>query len=392
MKAEFRKLKVSLVFAILLSVAFIGIVNLNDEGTASAVIIDTRVILERKTNEWPRNSTLVPGEPKSFPFTVKYTASPLGAEGNLFNNIYQTTLQVEITGADENWITVIPSERTIDMRAGDSRDLILEIDVTREAPYLESHGIDLKVTAEKKSLFQEAMASQSFSIIPDFLFFLDARAENNYAEITPGEIYRFPVEVVNDGAYPVKYFFETKGIPERWVVSQPDSLLVGGKSRETVIVSVASPYEFGYYDEIIDFTVDVSAVPFPQTRGFQRQEIDTLNFQVKNRGFSASPSGYGLFVMMGVVVLLIVVILLVFMFSNIFKKKKITEPEEKTLISKPVVEKKPEKTKEEHKKEEKKTEDSKKTEMKTKSSDKTDKLDAIKRIKEQEDKDKKKKL
>lgn len=324
MKADFRKLKVSLVFAILLSVVFVAIASFDNDSNASAdSIVYTRVNFELK-NE-PKNNTLRPGEVATWVYRLSYTSDPVIGEGGIINSFYRTTVQIEIVEGNEEWITITPSQSTINMKPGDERDLNVKISLTDDAPYLKSHNVRLKATAVGTSLFSEAFAEQTITILPEFLYFVDANSVTNYAEVTPGETHKFSVNIVNDASNKaVKYFFETTGVPEDWVVSAPDSLIVSPKSKEQVTVSVAPPYDFGYHDEIEDFQIKVTAMPFPSAEGYERQEVDTLNFQVKNRGFSSSASGGGILILIGIVVAVIVILFLVFMFvkSDMFKKKR----------------------------------------------------------------------
>ncbi|MFO7756860.1 MAG: hypothetical protein R6V26_00010 [Roseovarius sp.] len=322
MKADFRKIKVSLVFAILLSVVFVAVANINDNTASADNIVYTRVNFE--LDKEPANNTISPGEVKTWDFTVSYTADPATGGGSFLNKYYRTTLQIEIVEGDKEWITITPSQSTINTKPDDSVKLNVKVSLTVDAPYLESHNIRIRATALGTNLFAEAFAEQTITIVPEFLYFVDANSLSNYAEVTPGETHSFPVNVVNDASYTVKYFFDTQSVPKDWVVSAPDSLTVGPKSKEQVKISVAPPYDFGYYDEIEDFQVKVTAMPFPAAAGYEKQEVDTLNFQVKNRGFSASASGGGILIMVGIIVAVIVILFLVFMIlkSDMFKKKR----------------------------------------------------------------------
>lgn len=319
MKADFRKLKVSLVFAILLSVVLMAVAGLNNEDTASAQLnlFDTTIELERDTG----NATISPGDPAVFELTVDYDFVADFVPAWAFKG--STNVQLEIIEGNEEWVTPTLSKRTFPIEPGEEKKVTLTVDITPEAPYLQNHNIIIRATAEEKLIFQEAVGEISLTINPEFLYFVDANSLSNYAEVTPGETHEFKVNIVNDASYTVKYYFKTQGVQADWVVSAPDSLTVGPKSKEQVTVSVAPPYDFGYHDEIEDFQVEVTAAPFPSAGGYDEKTVDTLNFQVKNRGFSSSASGGGILIIAGIIIAVIVVVLLVlFMFSNVFKKKR----------------------------------------------------------------------
>ncbi len=323
MKADFRKLKVSLVFAILLSVVFMTVASLDNDSTASAAGIYTRVNFELK-NE-PNNNTLSPGEVSTWEYTVSYEADPWWNFANVLKNIYKTTLQIEVIEGTEDWLTVTPSPSTLNIKPNEERTVNVKVSLTDDAPYLKPHNIRLKATAIGTSGFEESFAEQTITILPEFLYFVDATSVSNYAEVNPGETHNFKVDVDNNAANKaVKFYFDTTGVPEEWVVSAPDSLIVSPNSKEQVTVSVAPPYDFGYYDEIENFQIKVSAMPFPVSEGYEKQEIDDLNFQVRNRGFSASASGGGILIMVGIIVAVIVILFLVFMIvkTDMFKKKR----------------------------------------------------------------------
>lgn len=312
MKPNFRKIKVSLVFAILLSVVVIAAAN-----STSAQIFDTRIEISEVSGA---NGSLSPGNPVEFKLKVDYSLVI-----NTNNYIGSTNVQLEIIEGNEEWVTPTLSRRNFGIKPGESEEIALTVSITPDSPYLKSHNLIIRATAEAKApLYQEAVGEYTVSIFPEFLYFVDANSLSNYAEVTPGETHKFPVNVVNDASYTVKYFFETQSVPKEWVVSAPDSLTVGPKSKEQVTISVAPPYDFGYHDEIEDFKVKVTAMPFPAAGGYEKQEVDTLNFQVKNRGFSSSASGGGLLIIIGIIIAVVVILFLVFMIvkTDMFKKKR----------------------------------------------------------------------
>jgi hypothetical protein len=322
MKPNFRKIKVSLVFAILLSVVFMAVAGLNNEDTASAVY--TRVDFELDTDD---NNSIAPGEVRTWQYEVSYEADPSISviDPASINNIYKTTLQIEVIEGKEDWVTVTPSPSTLNIKPNEKRTVSVKVSLTDDAPYLKPHNIRLKATAIGAGMFEESFAEQTITIVPEFLYFVDATSVTNYAELNPGETHEFKVNVDNNAANKaVKFYFDTTGVPEDWVVSSPDSIIIPANSKEQVTVSVAPPYDFGYYDEIEEFQVKVSAMPFPVAEGYEKQEVDALNFQVRNRGFSASASGGGLLIIIGIIIAVIVILFLVFMIlkTDMFKKKR----------------------------------------------------------------------
>ena len=232
-----------------------------------------------------------------------------------------TVVKLEIIEGDEDWITPSLAQSTITITPDEDREVMLTVAITPEAPYLKSHNIIIRATAEKNSIWTASENELTVTIYPEFLYFVSATTELNYAEVGPPGTHKFPVTVVNDASYVVKYYFEAKNIPKNWVVSAPNSLTVNAKSREKAMISVTPPYDFGYHDEIAAFTVDVYAEPFPTTQGYEREQVDSLNFQIKNRGFSTAFSGAGIFVFIFGIIAILVLIMIFFFYFQRRKKK-----------------------------------------------------------------------
>ena len=107
----------------------------------------------------------------------------------------------------------------------------MTVGVTPDAPYLKLHNIIIKAAAEKNSIWAASENELTVTIYPEFLYFVSATTELNYAEVSPPGTHKFPVTAVNDASYVVKYYFEAKNVPKGWVVSAPNSLSVNAKSR-----------------------------------------------------------------------------------------------------------------------------------------------------------------
>jgi len=324
MNSDFRKLKVSMIFVILfLSIlTTLAIVNKDIEtvSAASGDFFATNTEVSSKGN-----GTLNPEKQAEFSITVEYE---LMAPGNIGeNSLYfpPTKAKLEVIGGDSDWLSASIGRPTFTITPDDPEEIKLTVDISPEAPYLEQHIITLKATALKNGVWQTSEGEVQVVIFPEFLYWLDADKETSIAEISPGDTHEFNIILKNDASYSVRYSFDTRNVPEHWIVSQPDSTNVNGNSQESVKVQVISPYGFGYHEEDVEFDVVVEAEPFPTTAGYEPKFVDSLSFTVKNRGFSTSLSGGGFLVFGGIIIAIIVLIMIFFFFSSRIREKKIFE-------------------------------------------------------------------
>lgn len=269
------------------------------------------------------NGTLSPAKPAKFDFKITYNLAP---PTPVLERAYipPTTVKLDINGDEPSWVTATLNKNELEMRPGqgEAQQVTLTVSVTEEAPYTQERELTLVAQTEEKPLWKQSTKTASIVYTPDFLYFVSASSEKSYAQTSPPGSYDFPVTVTNRGTYSVRFDFETRNVPDGWSVTPPNSLTVPpaekGENQREAMVTVTPPYQFGYHDEMGSFSVDVYTTPFPIGTG--RTKIDSLNFQVRNRGFSTAPNGGGAFILGTSAVT--IVVLIGAAFYIIQKKKK----------------------------------------------------------------------
>jgi heme/copper-type cytochrome/quinol oxidase subunit 2 len=325
MTNNLRKFKASLVAGIILASIFVVLASSFCVNAASSGKRGTIITLERTDDE---NGTLSPGDPVLFTFEVTYSLVPI-IPGSELLYIPPTTVHLEVSGNDYDWITATLDHSTLQMEPDKPQIVTLTVSVTPEAPYIQDHELKITATAEEKLSWASSLCDISVTVTPDFLYFVGAYAESNYAQISPPGSYKFPITIKNDATYAVKFYFETTNdidIPNGWAITPPNSIPVSAKSEGKVYLTVTPPYEFGNHDETIGFAIDVFAEPFPASAGtmYELTKVDTLNFQVKNFGFSLVLSGASIFVLIfGIIAILVIFIIVLFLRKS--KKEKTVE-------------------------------------------------------------------
>jgi len=150
MKPDFRKLKVSLIFAILFSSILITVAILDkDSETASAQLFGGF----GKTNiemEATGNGTLNPERQAIFDITVEYELMAPADIGEKVLYFPPTKAKLEVKEGDTEWLTASLSRRTFTITPEKQETVRLTVDITPEAPYLEQHIITLEAIAFKK--------------------------------------------------------------------------------------------------------------------------------------------------------------------------------------------------------------------------------------------------
>lgn len=320
MTENLKKFKVSFIAGIIL-VSFFVLFTCSSCENVSAKSDIFKTSIEMR---YEGNGSLNPEAAAAFNIILDYNLlGPWNTGENELLYFPPTIVILKIIEGDEDWITSSLAQSRITITPDESRQVTLTVGITPEAPYLKLHNIIIEATAEKNSIWAESKNELTVTIYPEFLYYVDANKEVGVADIGPGETYSFPIILDNDASYAVRYHFEIKNMPENWVISQPDSKTVGGKSEARVMVKVISPYDFGYHDEIIGFIVDVYAEPFPSTIGFTEEKVDSLSFTLRNRGFSTAFSGAGIFVFIfGIIAILLLTMIFFFYFQRRKKKSK----------------------------------------------------------------------
>lgn len=331
MKKSFKAIQMSVIFMIAFASLF-AIINVSSEdtNTASAQIIPqlpAYIKLERIVASGENESILVDPENPGYA-TIKITYR-LEAPINFIENFYMppTTVTLSVQGDDENWIEVILDKNELEMYPTTENDdkseqIGITIVVNEEAPYIQTRKITISAIAEGKTLWKSDTKTIDITYQTDFVYFVSSNTDKNFYETTPQEPLSIPINLINTATYDVKFDFKIdREAPKGWAITPPNTRRVASSQRgenvQDVLLSVTPPYDFGYHDEIASLTIDVYAKPFPS--GPDYIKVDSLNFQVQSRGFSFSPSGVGIFVM--IIPILLIVLLIFAIFYLNYKKK-----------------------------------------------------------------------
>jgi len=322
MKKSFKAIQLGIVFMIVLSSVF-AIVNVASEepSTASAQIIPQLPVILDVYREDNETLAVDPDNSGETTIVVKYDLEgPIDAIENFY--MPPTTVTLSIQGDEEDWIIVSLDRNQLEMRNGGEQKVKLNLAVTEEAPYIQQKQIVLTATAEGKKLWEEKTVALTIDYKPNFLYFVSATSKKSLFETNPQEPISIPITAINRATYNVKFDFRLVGeAPEGWSITPPNSIDVDsaqrGENEQEIVLSVTPPYDFGYHDEIQSFSIEVYAKPFPAGEGYQL--VETLNFEVQSRGFSFSPSGYGLLVMI-LPIIIILILIAVILFTR-YKRK-----------------------------------------------------------------------
>ncbi len=319
MKKSFKAIQMSIVFMIVLSSVF-AIVNVSSQksSTASAQIIPQLPVILSLDREGNESLFVDPANPGQIAIVVSYS---LQAPVDVLEKFYMppTTVTLSVQGDEEDWITVTLDKNELEMFNDDSQKVTLNIAVTEAAPYTQQRKITLSATAEGKTLWKEVTKTLDITYTPNFLYFVSAESKASYFETSPQEPISIPITIKNSATYGVKFDFSMDNRPDGWTITAPNPIEVSssqkGENVQETLLSVTPPYDFGYHDEIASFSVKVYAKPFPIGEDYIL--IDTLNFEVQSRGFSLSPSGYGIIMM-----ILPIIIILLLIFVVLYNKNK----------------------------------------------------------------------
>lgn len=113
--------------------------------------------------------------------------------------------------------------------------------------------------------------------------------EGNVKAITPGDTANFPIEIENWGNAITNIYIETVEIPKGWSASITKNLtletnLFGGDYRETVLLTIKPPINFGYHEDREVIKVKMTPVEYNKTENVG--EPSYLYFVVQSTGFS----------------------------------------------------------------------------------------------------------
>jgi len=170
--------------------------------------------------------------------------------------------------------------------------------------------ITIKMEAQKVSGFlfhiEGLTQTGTITIAPQYSPIIYVLPADTLYEVTPGEVLNIPIYLENLGNDKTRFILGVDDLPEGWVASintdiVVDSAIAGGNNKETVMLSVMPPYNFGYHDEtqVIKFHAK-GQYYISQTGETLESDERVYEIQIRNRGFS-TPGFEGVFVILALV-------------------------------------------------------------------------------------------
>lgn len=131
--------------------------------------------------------------------------------------------------------------------------------------------------------------------------------ENNTKQIEPRETAKFPIKISNIGNDQTVVKLKVESRPSGWSATVTDEKILDKEESTTVYLSVKSPKDFGYHEDV--GIVRISLTP---VRALNESEVGdevTLSFLIQSRGFLIEGQGIVPFIL--IIILLVVIILVI---------------------------------------------------------------------------------
>jgi hypothetical protein len=330
-KKSFRSTKSIFVLSLLLvGVAF----SVMPTGSARLLELTPNLIISYDTSQTQEVITPIQDTLKIDLFLDYQVTGPLIAFGSIPEYMDLTTdvyIDLEIdTASLPEYVSasITPNQASADISQELTRakqQIILFIKVDENAPGFFDFNVRVKARARPvNGILVGIPAIETIGEIyvqPNFAGLIAYnQPKGNYMEIGPADTADFPIQITNLGNAPTLVNFGISNIPEGWVVSVQESLILdsglGGKdASKTVVLRVKPPYGFGYHNERQTIKVELTS-SYYRDQTLVGLEYDLL-FTVDNRGFSTPPFETSV---IGIIIALIVIVIYYFFFYR--RKKK----------------------------------------------------------------------
>lgn len=142
--------------------------------------------------------------------------------------------------------------------------------------------------------------------------------EMNTKKINPSSEATFPIEIENAGNGETKVFFKVLNVPDDWLVSISDSIILGESkgSKGTAYLTIIPSRSIGYHYDEANIVVEILPT-FAEDINIKGKPI-YANFLVQNRGLSTT--GFEFYLPIGIIIFIILIIIVSFFRKNLKKK------------------------------------------------------------------------
>jgi hypothetical protein len=196
-----------------------------------------------------------------------------------------------------DWVTVSVPQSTIyrAISLEDKANFTLIIKFTEDAPATQMFNVPLNVTIEDVDFFgvfiNGVSVEQNIPITPNFLPNFNVNIMKPYVKISPGSIAVFPVEIENTANGMTEFTLDVEGLPEGWTASVQSVIQIPasstGNNKRTVSLQISPPTTFGFFNEKINFNLDVEGKFFVSGAGIDLvPKNNSYLFTVEIQGFS----------------------------------------------------------------------------------------------------------
>ena len=220
------------------------------------------------------------------------------------------------------WCTVVLESQKVVTPFGRVGSTItsIYINIDEDGPAYGAGFIKIKAIVNKVGLVEGMTKEYTLDFLPSFnpILKLDL-PETNTKRIDPTENAVFPIEIENIGNARTKVFFEVEEVPEGWMATVTDEIILKEMkgSTEIAYLTVIPPKDAGYhYDEA---NIRVKITPARAENIEDTGDPMYASFTVQNRGLSTYGSEQILFI--GIILFIILIVILL-IFKQIRKRRK----------------------------------------------------------------------
>lgn len=315
MSKNFKSVKTSLIMGILLISIFAAVAPTTSAGLIGlSGIIDVNWSLQNAT---PLIKPSVGRQDVDLDISYSVTAGAFVA-----NFVYKLLLgrpvTIQLTIVDKpDWIDVSLSQGTVTMSLPNQIGVKVKnrisatITVTEVSPAFQQGIIQIRAVSNKVGPIDGYSNDFYLKIQPDYLALINPQpTEGNSKTIGPMDTAVFPFEVENLGNAATKVFFDITYIPEGWIASVTDSVIINSEkgSKAIAYLTVYPPKGFGYHDDKAVIKIKLTPA-YAQDISIQGSP-ESITFTIESRGISV----IGIEVILPIIILIIVVIILLYMF------------------------------------------------------------------------------
>jgi len=328
MKKNFRSVRASIAFGILLISVFMVLVPTYsaDETEAEGGLIAYNHVVEVT---WANigNATLEIkpySAPRAYEIEITHSLSKSLFGRTLYQLFYSgrtVDMTVTIKSYPTEWSTVTAFSDVIQLTLPDiperrnDYDYSLLISLDDDAPAFERGKIALGINIEAYGMIDEYNQEITLDMTPDYAPKLNYIADVQSKIIGPMDTATIPIQVTNIGNGESKIYFNVPDIPSGWTALVTDQITLAPDQTETIYLTIKPPKGFGYHDDAHTFKVEFYPTwPIdPTKKGITEQ----VTVSIESRGISI----IGGEIVFPIIILIIIAIYLTYYFVKKYRQK-----------------------------------------------------------------------